>query len=48
MYRMYKRKVEKATKQEFMRSDVNSYIGDNVRKIKHRMRKVKYGCAVID
>lgn len=31
-----------------MHSDVAAYIGDNVKKVKHRMRKVKYGCVVID
>ena len=30
------------------RNDVLAYLGDNVKKVKHRMRKAKYGCAVID
>ena len=47
-YRMYKRKREETTKQGLMHSDVAAYIGDNVKKVKHRMRKVKYGCVVID
>lgn len=48
LYRMYKRKKEKETKQSLMHSDVSAYVGDNVRKIRHRMRKAKYGCTVVD
>lgn len=29
-------------------NDVLAYLGDNVKKVKHRMRKAKYGCMVID
>ena len=48
LYRMYKRKKERETKQGLMHSDVSAYVGDNVRKIRHRMRKAKYGCTVVD
>lgn len=30
------------------RNDVLAYLGNNVKKVKHRMRKAKYGCTVID
>ncbi len=29
-------------------NDVLAYLGDNVKKVKHRMRKAKYRCTVID
>lgn len=29
-------------------NDVLAYLGDNVKKVKKRMRKAKHGCTVID
>ena len=29
-------------------NDVLAYLGNNVKKVKHCMRKAKYGCTVID
>lgn len=42
--------AEKETMQEntIKRNDVLAYLGDNVKKVKHRMRKAKYGCTVND
>ena len=30
------------------RNDVLAYLGNNVKKVKYRMRKAKYGCTVND
>ena len=40
--------MEHETKQGLMHIDVSAYVGDNVRKIRYRMRKAKYGCTVVD
>lgn len=48
LYRMYKQKMGKAKEQELIRNNADAYVVDNVRKIRHRMRKAKYGCSVID
>ena len=47
-YRMYKRKRETMQKNTIKQNDVLAYLGDNVKRVKHRMRKAKYGCTVID
>ena len=47
-YRMYKRKREMMQENTIKQNDVLAYLGDNVKKVKHRMRKAKYGCMVID
>ena len=48
MYRMYKRKKEEETKCNAKRGDVSDYVRGNVIKIRHKMRKAKYGCTVHD
>ena len=48
MYRMYKRKKEGETKCNAKRGDVSDYVRGNVIKIRHKMRKAKYGCTVND
>lgn len=48
MYRMYKRKKAEETKCNAKRSDVSDYVRGNVIKIRHKMRKAKYGCEVRD
>ena len=45
---MYKRKRETMQENTIKQNDVLAYLGDNVKKVKHRMRKAKYGCMVID
>lgn len=47
-YRMYKRKRETIQENTIKQNDVLAYLGDNVKKVKHRMRKAKCVCAVID
>lgn len=46
MYRMYKKHKEKEMKCNVMRNDTNAYIVSNAKKIRHKMRKAKYGCTV--
>ena len=48
MYRMYKREKEKEMKCSVMRNDTHAYIVSNAKKIRHKMRKAKYGCSVND
>ena len=48
MYRMYKRKKEEETKCNAKRSGVSDYVRGNVIKIRHKIRKAKYGCTVVD
>ena len=48
MYRMYKRKKEEEAKCNAKRSDVSDYVRGNVIKIRHKIRKAKYGCTVVD
>ena len=45
---MYKRKRETMQENTIKQNDVLAYLGDNAKKVKHRMRKAKYGCVVID
>ena len=47
-YRMYKRQMEFQKENTLKRNDVLAYLSNNVRKVKHRMRKAKYGCTVND
>ena len=47
-YLMYKRKIETMQENAIKRNDVLAYLSNNVRKVKHRMRKAKYGCTVND
>lgn len=47
-YRMYKRKRETMQDNAIKQNDVLAYLRNNVKKVKHRMRKAKYGCTVID
>lgn len=48
MYRMYKKNKEKEMKCNVMRNNTNAYIVSNAKKIRHKMRKAKYGCSVND
>ena len=48
MYRMYKKNKEKEMKCNVMRNDTDTYIVSNAKKIRHKMRKAKYGCSVND
>lgn len=48
MYRMYKKHKEKEMKCSVMRNNTNAYIVNNAKKIRHKMRKAKYGCSVND
>ena len=47
-YLMYKKQMETQKENTIKRNDVLAYIGDNVRKVKTRMKKAKYGCTVND
>ena len=47
-YLMYKKQMESQKENTIKRNDVLAYIGDNVRKVKTRMKKAKYGCTVND
>ena len=47
-YLMYKKQMESQKANTIKRNDVLAYIGDNVRKVKTRMKKAKYGCTVND
>ena len=42
------KKMELNKENTIKRNDVLAYIGDNVRKVKTRMKKAKYGCTVND
>lgn len=46
MYISYKKNKEEETKCNAMRNDTNSYVIGNVEKVRHKMRKSKYGCIV--
>lgn len=48
MYRMYKRKKEEETKCNAKRCDISDYVRGDVIKIRHKMRKAKYGYTVND
>lgn len=42
-------KLDKYNEQKNMQGDAYKYVGDNVRAIRHRMRKLKgYSCTVRD
>ena len=47
-YLMYKQQMESNKEKTIKQNDVLAYIGDNVRKVKFRMKKAKYGCIVND
>ena len=47
-YRVYKRRKEEEMKCSAKRGDVSDYVRGNVIKIRHKMRKAKYGCTVHD
>ncbi len=47
-YRMYKQQMESQKENTIRQNDVLAYIGDNVRIVKTRMKKAKYGCTVND
>lgn len=48
MYRMYKKHKEKEMKCNAKQCDVSDYVRGNVIRIRHKMRKAKYGCSVND
>lgn len=47
-YSLYKVLSKYEKLQEHDNTDVQSYIMTNVRKIRHKMQKAKYGCTVKD
>lgn len=47
-YLEYRRKLDAQNKERYKEIDTYRYVGDNVRTIKHKMRKAKYGCTVRD
>lgn len=47
-YLEYRRKLDEQNKERYKEIDTYRYVGDNVRAIKHKMRKAKYGCTVRD
>lgn len=47
-YLEYRRKLDAQNKERYKEIDTYRYVGDNVRLIKHKMRKAKYGCTVRD
>ena len=47
-YRMCKRQMEFQKENTLKRNDVLAYLSNNVRKVKNRMKKAKYGCTVND
>lgn len=48
MYRMYKKHKEEEMKCNAKQGDVSDYVRENVIRIRHKMRKAKYGCSVND
>ena len=47
-YLMYKQQMEYDKEKTIRQNDVLAYIGNNVRKVKQRNIKAKYGCTVND
>lgn len=47
-YLEYRRKLDEQNKERYKEINTYRYVGDNVRAIKHKMRKAKYGCTVRD
>ena len=47
-YLMYKKQMESQKENTIRQNDILAYIGNNVRKVKTRMKKAKYGCTVND
>lgn len=48
-YKQYRASLDKLNEQKNMQGDAYKYVGDNVRAIRHRMRKLKgYSCTVSD
>lgn len=47
-YLEYRKKLDAQNKERYKEIDTYIYVGDNVRTIKHKMRKAKYGCTVRD
>lgn len=47
-YLEYRRKLDEQNKERYKEIDTYRHVGDNVRAIKHKMRKAKYGCTVRD
>ena len=45
---MYKKHKEKEMKCNAKQCDVSDYVRGNVIRIRHKMRKAKYGCSVND
>ena len=41
-YIMYKCRMDRQSKERNLRCDVGAYIGNNVKRIRHRLRKCKY------
>ena len=47
-YLAYRKRLDEQNKERYKEIDTYSYVGDNVRAIRHKMRKAKYGCSVND
>ena len=47
-YLVYKQQMELNKENTVRQNDVLAYIGENVRKVKCRMKKAKYGCTFND
>lgn len=47
-YLEYRKKLDEQNKESYKEIDAYRYVGENVKTIKHKMRKAKYGCTVRD
>ena len=47
-YLGYRKRLDEQNKERYKEIDTYSYVGDNVRAIRHKMRKARYGCTVRD
>lgn len=48
-YKQYRASLDKLNEKKNIKGDAYKYVGDNVRAIRHRMRKLKgYSCTVRD
>lgn len=47
-YLEYRAKLDERNKERYKEIDTYSFVGDNVRTIRYKMRKARYGCTVKD
>lgn len=47
-YLDYRKRLDEQNKEKYKEIDTYSYVGDNVRTIRYKMRKARYGCTVRD